>query len=292
MELGFSQNQNVFSGERELERLAIQNRLMYECEASVFRSFFAGKRGLNILDVGSNNGEKTVRWFSGPAVEHVLGLEYNAALALQAQAACSDERFCFCPCDVDAEDFPQRLASLMAERGLDGFDVIYLSFVLSHLKAPTALLALLRPLLRPGGILVAIETDDASAVLTPDDRRFREFLDMLSQDPYAGDRSTGGRLPAMLADCGYRDPRLCCSAISAEPDEAEKKAMIFEMFFSFFPEDVAILRAAAPDDARFARWEQWIQEHHAPLRRAICAPGARISMGMAVVTCTVDSERL
>lgn len=285
------ENLSIFSEEKELRRLATQNELMHACEAPIFRELFAGKHGLNVLDVGSNNGEKTVRWFSGPAVARVLGLEYNAALAQRAQKEHGGERFRFRPCDVETDDFGERLAAWMAEDGTDGFDIIYLSFVLSHLKAPERLLTLLRPLLRPGGSLVAVETDDASAALLPEDRRFGEFLDILSQDPYAGDRGTGGRLPEMLGACGFREPVVRCNAISAGPDETEKKAMIYEMFFSYLPEDIAALRQKSPEDERYARWEQWIGECRAPLYRAICAPASRISMGMSVVTCKAGLER-
>ena len=291
MELTLKQNQNVFSGARELERLATQNRLMRECEAPIFRELFAGRRGLNVLDVGCNDGEKTVRWFSDPAVEKVLALELDEKLAARAQEAFGGETFRFCSCDVEAENFPAQLGALLRREGRDGVDVIYISFLLSHLKQPETLLRLLRPLLRPGGCLVAVETDDARAALTPDDRRFREFLDMLAGDPYAGDRSVGGRLNGMLTRCGYADPVLLCGEIAAGPGEAEKKAMIFEMFFSYLPGDVALLRAGAPEDVQAAAWERWLGDHYAALRCAICAPESRVSMGMSVVTCTANSER-
>ncbi len=291
MQDNYLENQNVFSGAKELERLATQSELMYECEMPILRGLLAGKQGLNVLDVGSNDGSKTVRWFSDPAVAHVLGLEYNAALARRAQAVYGGGRFRFCPCDAEAEEFASDLAALMAAEGIDGFDIIYLSFLLSHLHAPETLLTALKALLRPGGCLIAVETDDARAALTPDDRRFREFLDMLSLDPFAGDRGTGGRLIPLLAECGFRDPILRCGALSAGPGEAKKKAMIFEMFFSYLPEDIAILRAEAPEDPRYAGWEAWIREHHPALRSAICAPESTVSMGIAVVTCGADSER-
>ena len=53
-------------------------------------------------------------------------------------------------------------------------------------------------------------------------------------------------------------------------------------------EDIAILRKDSPEDARFARWERWMDEHLAALHAAVCAPNARVSMGMAVVTCTAE----
>jgi SAM-dependent methyltransferase len=276
----------VFSAVREQERLATQNRLMFECESPLFRSVFAERSGLTVLDVGSNNGEKTVRWFSHPAVSRVLGLEYNESMALLAHEKHGGERFSFCPCDVEAEDFGERLSSMMVREGIEAFDVIYLSFVLSHLSAPEALLRRLRPLLRPGGRLIAVETDDSRATLSPDDAGLlRAFLDLLAEDPYAGDRGTGSRLQAMLAESGFAAPEIHCDALAAGPGEEAKKAMIFEMFFTFLPEDLAVLRAEAPEDERCKRWQDWLSAHYEELRSAICAPCARISMGISVVSC-------
>ncbi len=280
----------IFSAHRELERLTTQNRLMHECETPILRELLAGKRDLKVLDVGSNNGEKTVRWFSDPAVVKVLGLEYNAPLALQAQENYGDGRFRFCPCDAEAEDFVPKVRALMAQEGIGGFDVVYLSFLLSHLNAPETLLLRLRPLMESGGVLVAVETDDSRAVLAPEDRRFGEFLRILAKDPFAGDRSLGGRLPSLLSGCGFRGPKRLCDAISAGPGEEERKAMIFEMFFSYLPEDVSILLSEAPEEALFAGWDRWLKEHHAALRRSICAASSRISMGMSVV-CAWNRER-
>ncbi len=277
---------SVFSDVREQARLATQNRLMYECEAPLFRNLFTGSRSLNVLDVGSNNGEKTVRWFSDPAVSHVLGLEYSASLAQRAQETYGGGRFRFCACDAEAKDFDSQLASLMAEESIDGFDIVYLSFVLSHLREPEKLLRHLRRLLRPGGSLVAVETDDAKSILLPHDGRFRDFLDMLASDPYAGDRSLGGRLTHTLSDCGFHDPTLRCTEIAAGSGENEKKEMIFEMFFSYLPDDVALLRQSEPENTLYARWEAWIRENFIPLQQAICAPDSLISMGMSLVICS------
>ncbi|MCR5088532.1 MAG: class I SAM-dependent methyltransferase [Oscillospiraceae bacterium] len=284
--------QNVFTYEKELGRLSTQNELIYSCEYPVFREIFAGKNGLRVLDVGCNDGEKTFRWFSVPAVSRVIGLELDEKLVEHAQKSYGGKIFSFRSCDVNTEDFPAQLKEILRREDVLSFDIIYVSLLLSHLRKPEALLRQLRPLLREGGILVAVESDDANAFLTPEDRRFREFLDMLSQDPYAGDRSVGGRLDAMLSGCGYRSPVLHRVAISAGPGEEEKKEMIFEMFFTFLPEDVRLLRATAPKDARYVLWERWLQENYAALRRAICAPGSRISIGISVITWSGNTERV
>ena len=66
------EKKNIFTTEKELGRLSTQNRLIYACEQPIFRELFAGKRGLSVLDVGCNDGEKTFRWFSVPEVSVVI----------------------------------------------------------------------------------------------------------------------------------------------------------------------------------------------------------------------------
>lgn len=283
------ENLAVFSREKELRRLQTQRQLMQSCEGPALRKLFAGRSGLNVLDIGCNDGGKTVRWFADPAVARVLGLEYNDDLARQAHETHGGEVFSFYPCDVEAEDFRARLTELMRREGIDGFDVIYVSFVLSHLKEPETLLRRLRTVLNPGGVLLAVETDDSRSFLQPEGGELLEaFLELLRHDAYAGDRSIGSRLPQMLRDSGYAAPTLCCDAISAGPGEREKKEHIFEMFFSFLPEDVPILRAEAPDESSFTDMEHWLSENYEELKRRILAEQSYISMGMAVVTCGAE----
>ncbi len=286
------EKQNVFTYEKELGRLGMQSELLADCERPIFRELFTGRRNLRVLDVGCSDGEKTFRWFSVPEVSRVIGLELDGKLAGHAQETHGSDVFRFCACDADAEDFPVKLRAVMRREKVRSFDIIYVSLLLSHLRAPEAFLRHLRPLLAEGGVLVAVEADDAAAFLLPEDRRFAGFMDILSQDPFAGDRSVGGRLGTMLSECGYRSPQLHRCAISAGPGEEEKKAMIYEMFFSFLKEDLVLLRAEAPEDARYIRWERWLQQNCTELRRAVCMPASQISIGISVVTGAGDAERL
>ena len=75
------ENQAVFENEWEVERLHIQNKLLWECEQPVFDKVFKGRSGARVLDIGCNNGCKTMERFDRPEVSRVMGLEYNEALA-------------------------------------------------------------------------------------------------------------------------------------------------------------------------------------------------------------------
>lgn len=284
------EEQNVFSEAKELERLQTQTQLMYPCEMAVIRELLAGKSGLNVLDVGCNDGTKTVCWFKDPAVARVVGLEFNAPLVQQANERFGSEVFSFHHCDVEAEDFSERLEHILRHEGVERFDILYLSFVLSHLRSPEKLLRRLRPLLRPGGVAVLVDSDDSHAYVKPEGGAlFRAYLGFLAEDPYGGDRGFGSLLPQVLRDCGYGHAALRCSGVRAGPGEQESKAHIFEAY-SYYPEDLELLRAERPNEPRFRYIAHWLSEHYEDMRRCFLAEGSSVSMGITVVTCTADAD--
>ena len=171
------ESQTVFEKGWELDRLTVQNQLLRECELPVYQKLLEGKSGLRLLDVGCNDGSKTMDRFDLPQVERIMGLEYNEGLARRAQEKYGGGKASFHSCDLEDPDFPVQMAGLMEADGIEGFDLIYISFVLMHLKRPDLMLARLRPLLAPGGCLLIEEADDAACRLEPDEQGlFRQFI--------------------------------------------------------------------------------------------------------------------
>ena len=148
------QAQLVFGEKKEIKRLRVQNDLLSCYEDSVFEQIFSGKNDIAVLDIGCNDGIKTVERFSSDSVKTVIGLEYNSALATKAQKTFGNEKFSFYHCDVEADGFSEKLRGLMKERELQCFDVIYLSFVLMHLSDVMKLLYTLRSFLKEDGKLM------------------------------------------------------------------------------------------------------------------------------------------
>jgi len=287
------QSQLVFQEEKEMQRLGVQNQLLRECETGIFAQIFRGKSGLAVLDIGSNDGAKTVERFSDPAVKTVIGIEYNASLALQAQEIYGGEKFAFYSLDAEKADFSANLRARMAERGIEGFDVIYLSFILMHMRDAQALLRVLRPLLKRDGQLVIIEANDASSTLTGDEEGLlKEFLSILDRDRYSGNRKTGANLPAFLKAAGYGEITVWCDAIRALPGETERKKAVFTTFFSYLPEDVALLLEAEPDNGEYKKWAGWLAKNYRKLENGILRADTEIKMGMQVISCTKGEEDL
>lgn len=285
------QNQLVFQEKTEMERLRVQNKLLACYETPVFNQIFSERQNLAVLDIGCNDGMKTVERFSSEAVSRVLGLEYNEKLATKAQQSYGDEKFSFYAFDVEAEDFAEKLRTIMKIEQIDGFDVIYLSFVLMHLCDVNKLLVSIRPFLKTEGKLVIIEANDSASYLSHDKHGLLgEFLEILRKDKYSGNREVGASICSILPECGYENICVWQDCVSASGREREKKKAIFTTFFSYLPEDVLLLLESEPENEECKSWAEWLDCHYKTLKRLILQKKSTISMGIKILTCTKDGE--
>lgn len=276
----------VFQENMEIHRLAVQNRLLKAYEQPIYQRLVSDRSDLRLLDVGCNDGSKTVDRFSSENISRVIGLEYHEELAKKAQAAYGGGGFAFYQCDVESVDFTQRLSGLMDQNDVDAFDLIYVSFVLMHLKDPGTLLETLHGFLAPGGRLIVVEADDAvSAVSTDPDHLFQNFLRILSFDPLSGNRTCGDSLPALLAEHGYQQITIENTTVGAGVGEEQKKKDLFTVFFSYLPQDILLLLKQEPNNTQYAACAAWLERHYEALRSLILAERTEISMGISIITC-------
>ena len=284
-------SQLVFQEKNEIERLRVQNELLACYEAPVFAQIFSEGQDLAVLDIGCNDGAKTLERFTSDSVSRVIGLEYNEELAAKAQKTYGDGRFSFYCLDVEAEYFSERLRDIMYEKQIDGFDVIYLSFVLMHLSDVKGLLIALHPFLKTDGKLFVIEANDAASTVTGDKNGLLgEFLEMLKKDRYSGNREVGATVCETLSACGYESINVWHDAVSAGEGEKDKKKAIFTTFFTYLREDVLLLLESEPDNEEYRSWSAWLDGNYEPLKHLILKEKSVISMGMKILTCTKGKE--
>lgn len=276
-------DQNVFQSEKEIERLKVQNKLLSSIEKPLFDSLFSSRRNLSVLDIGCNDGKKTVSLFGNESISSVIGIEYTPSLARKAETAYGDGRFHFLSLDASSDDFPHSLRTVMEERGIRSFDCIYLSFVLMHLSDPGRLLSVLSDFLSPEGVIVIIEADDESSYLTWDkDDLLGTFLSILKEDRYSGNRNLGRMLEDIVHSSGYGDVTSVCNSIKAGKEDEEKKEMIYTTFFSYLEEDVDLL-IREDECPQYLGWKEWLSENLPSLKALILSDSSEISMGMKIL---------
>ncbi len=277
--------QNVFLDEVELKRLMVQGRLLSEYEQPIYQKVIDGRKGLTLLDVGCNNGWKTKERFSDKNFKKIIGIDCLDLLVEQARKQFGNEVLSFYACDVATEDFAEKLQQIMQKENIPAFDIIHCSFMLMHTKEQEEILRRLKAFLAPGGKLIAIEPDDTTSYMNPDpDGIYREFLQVLSTDPYAGKRNMGAELPGLFANSGYTDIELECSEIASSGNEITKKEHIFDTFCSYLQEDLILLRQGAEGGAYQKEWE-WVQKNFEKLRQLMTGEASTVSMGVKIYTC-------
>lgn len=285
------QSQLVFREKNEIKRLRVQIDLLSSYEAPILAQIFSEGRNLSILDIGCNDGKKTVERFSSESVSQVIGLEYNEELATKAQRTYGNGQFSFYRLDVEAEDFAERLCEIMKEKKIDRFDMIYLSFVLMHLSDVKRLLESVYPFLKENGKLFIIEANDSASTLSNDKNGLvAEFMEILKKDKYSGNRVLGKNICEVISDSGYNDICVWYDAISAGEGEKEKKEAIFTTFFTYLPEDILLLLDAEPGNEEYKSWSAWIDLKFKTLKRLILQEKSVISMGLKILTCKKGKE--
>lgn len=279
----------VFQTDEELARLDVQSRMMARTDRPVYEKVVGGRSGLCLLDVGCSDGAKTVDRFALDGVARVVGLERIGSVAQKARQEHGGGKFSFFRCDVEAEDFPDRLREIMAESGVRAFDIINLSHVLQHLADPGAVLERLRPFLAPDGQVVIIEADDALACLEPDpEGLFAQYLRIMDGDPYSGDRRFGGKVEKLLRDSGYCTVRQEDGVVRAGPGQTAEKRALRQIYCSIMGEDVALLLQKDPENPRFRAWKTWLAENLERLCRQIEAPEAAFAMGVRIFVASAE----
>lgn len=278
--------ENVFSDKTELKRLEVQRKLLLEYEYPIYEQLIQDRENLTLLDVGCNDGNRTIERFDKKNFSKVVGVDCLEQLVKQAEDKFGDDVFSFHYCDVITENFTDKIKEIMQKEEISSFDIINCSFLLMHLQDPCAVVQGLRQFLSPDGYLVVIEPDDTTSRMQPDKGNlFQKFLAILEKDPYAGKRDFGAEVLELLKKSGYKQIELKLSEITAHKGETEKKENIFITFCSYLPEDLMLLRKSNPENAAYQEWWEWVEKDYATLHKQMVEEETEISMGMKIYTC-------
>lgn len=192
----------------DVERLRAQVGLTWEKELALLRQL--GLRdGLVLADLGSGPGFVAERLLSALPTAHVTAVDLDPYMAGAAR-----ERLA--PFGSRSAVVEASLTSTGLED--DAFDVALARFVFQHLHAPDLAADEMLRLLKPGGLALAIDVDDACAGFVAPGLRALEIIGpkvAALQAAHAGDRFVGRKLWGLMAGAGFAELAVHAIAVSS-----------------------------------------------------------------------------
>lgn len=228
----------------ELARLERQARVGQDIEAFWLKRIGLPQEG-TLLDLGSGPGITSLLLARLAPGARVVGVEPEAALrtraAENARAAGMEDRCTFL--EGTGQSLPLPDASV---------DFAYARFVFQHVPDVVSILKEMARVVRPGGLVVALDVDDGAVVLHPEPEGHAAFQARVScaQAAGGGDRRVGRRLHSLFLEAGIPDHRVDILPITSHDLPPRQ---IVDVAFSFKAQTLERAGLWTEDDARVLR---------------------------------------
>ena len=181
----------------ELGRLERQASVALEMELAAVRALQVPPTA-HVLDLGCGPGLMSSRLAALVPGGSLIGIDADPALLHQArariQATPGLPPVRFFEAWADALPLPDQ-----------SVDFAYARFLFQHLPSPQRALAELRRVLRPGGRVCIVDTDDGNLIVHPAPARLERLLHASArgQAERGGDRHVGRKLRSLLVGAGF-----------------------------------------------------------------------------------------
>ena len=281
------ENPYHYLSDEERHRLYVQQELMKSFDREVYDRIKSAYDKLYILDVGSSSGDLIMdRLGRHEKLEKLIGIEYSEEVVKAANDAYGEEnRIAFYNVDAESQQFPARIKEIMAEQGIEGFNVINISMLLLHLKTPYKLLKNLRQFLTRDGIIVIKDIDDGYNIVYPDEKgEFNRVMEICSRNETSGYRQSGRQIYTLLGRAGYNDIKLEKLGLTTIGMDYDEREAVFETYFSFVLGDLLIMKKRYPNDKRIANDYEWYSTTYEELEEKFHDNNLFFSLGFMLFT--------
>ena len=271
---------------KESKRLQTQQTLLKSFDADIYARLLEGKENVKVLDLGSNTGEGIMeRLGRHPAVERVVGIEYDAETVKLANERFSQENAVFYQADLEGDDIKEVLASIIEELGIPGFDFLNVSMLMLHLKNPAKVLKAARRVMNEGAVLFVRDIDDGLNIAYPDQEgMFERVFRIVEQCPPSGYRKSARQIYHYLHKIGAKDIVLERIGPHTIGMDFRQRTALFDTYFSFIPEDLKITLESEADTEALDKEYKWLLSVYDELETEFCDQAFFFQLGMMVFT--------
>lgn len=282
----------VFSDENAVERnrLREQQKLLLKFDMPVYDKLLNGKSGLNVLDLGSSNGVALMsRLGERKEISKIVGLEFNKDAVDHANEKYGTDKIKFFCCDIESEDFIEKLEEIMDEMGIEKFDFVNMLAIISHLKSPSKLFKTVKKVCSRGAKLIVRNIDDGMNIFYPDEnKRFKHALSLLSMCTATGYRYSGRELYTLMSRRGYKEIALEKTGLSTVGMTYEERGAFFDVIFKFIKQGIRTEAAKYPSNKKLLSEKEWLEDEYDELEEEFMSNEFFMLFGFILFTATVN----
>lgn len=238
--------------EAERHRLHTEDDLLARYEKPIVDKLLEGKENVVCLDVNVLSTRGSYARLEYPQIQHVIALTYNEDVAKRGKAKKIDgengDKIDFFQVQFEADDFEKQLEKCLAQAGVDGVDIVYLSMAIMDFKKPFKILHAIQNCLNDDAVMLVRDVDDGAVFAYPDkDGLFAKFQSFYVHNIYSGYRYTGRQVYSYIRKMDPKEIVLERFGINTSNLTRKDKKALFEAWFSFIPNDFNRMLKEYPD---------------------------------------------
>jgi SAM-dependent methyltransferase len=274
---------------KEKQRLDFQKNLTRNEDLKVLEPIFKNKKGINILDVGCNNGNLIVDRIESfdfdININKLIGIDVSKDMVDEANGLNSSDSYYFHLMDVEKISFEEDIKKLMDDNQVVGFDLVYVSMLLLHLAKPYNVLKKLRKIMNKGATIFIRDMDDTLSMIYPDrDNLFERAMKISNDIEMAGFRNFGRQIPTLLKKAGFNNILLHPESINSLDMSHDDKEALFNTNFSFIIIDLPLLMKRYPDERKYREYYDWMKNAYEEMEESFQSEDFFYQMGTVVFT--------
>lgn len=259
---------DFYTYENERERIQHQRFFLTEFAKKDFNSILENYKNFSILDIGCNTGEQCINMIERTDnLKLYVGIDREENAINYAKNLWNNPKVFFYGLDCEKKDFENKLQDIESNHNIKGFDIIFISMVLLHIKQPRILLDKVRNHINPNGKIVIIDIDDGFNIAYPDTKQhFKKAIDICEYTSFSGFRKSGREIYSYLNEMDMTNIKLHKCGLSTINMDRKQRDDFFNIYFWFILDDLRIMHNNNPDSKIIESDYKWINSVYDDMR--------------------------
>ena len=253
---------NIFKTEnnQERQRLLLQQNLLYDFDMQIYSKYFEKNKPLNILDLGCNDGNTSLRRFANYSIKQYVGLD------IIEQKQTGKKNISLYQVDLEDDNLDQFIEKIMRDKNIDGFDVINALALFAHIKNPSVMLSKIKKFCKKDALIFVRNIDDGFNICYGS-KMVEKGLKFLDKTKFTGFRYSGRQIPKILYSAGITNVKLEKTGISTlELDKIERNAL-FHTIFDFIKNSLDKENSLKIISVQNERRKEWLDHNFEKLEK-------------------------